>query len=138
MEGKAPRGDGIYHQEKHKAHDQHPQQLQIMKAQESHSSNVIVSTFVFHHQAEAAEEEEYRHTVMAEVREQMHRQQFVGVRQHLPETVVVHLLIHILVLLHNLADEVAVVVQHDGQDGDTPHRRTLSPRQYLFHFFSLL
>ena len=138
MEGKAPRGDGIDHQEEHKAHNQHPQQLQIMKAQEAHSPNVIVSTFVFHHQTEAAEEEEYRHAVMAEIREQMHGQQFVGVRQHLPQTGVVLLQILILVLLHNASDEVAVVVQHDGQDGDTPHRRTLSPRQYLFHFFSIL
>ena len=68
----------------------------------------------------------------------MDGQELIGAGKHLPEAVVVHLLIHILVLLHNLADEVAVVVEHDGQDGDTPHRRTFSPRQYLFHFFSLL
>ena len=84
---------------------------------------------VFLDQSEAAEKEEHRHTVVTEIREQMHGEQFVGIRQHKPKTVVVHLMIHIFVLLHNLADEVAIVVEHDGQDGDTTHRRTFSPCQ---------
>ena len=59
---------------------------------------------------------------MSEIRKQMYRQQFCGVREHLPQTVVVEVDKLILVLLHNLAVEVAEIVQHDGEDSNPPHR----------------
>jgi hypothetical protein len=43
-------------------------------------------------------------------------------RQRMPETIIVDDLKHILILLHNLADKVAIVVEHDGNNGNATHR----------------
>ena len=59
---------------------------------------------------------------MAEVRKQMYWQQLIGMHQRMPETIIVDGLKHILILLHNLADKVTIVVKHDGNDGNATHR----------------
>ena len=48
--------------------------------------------------------------------------QIVWMREHLPQAVVIGSKEMILVLLHNLTYEVAIVVKHDRQDGYASHR----------------
>jgi hypothetical protein len=57
---------------------------------------------------------------------------------NLPQLLIVRNKELIFVLLHNLADKVAVVVQNDGQNGYSPHRRTFIPGQQFLHFLSVL
>ena len=61
----------------------------------------------------------------------MNGQKIVGIRDDLPESFVMGRKELILVLLHYLTNEMAVVVQHDGKNGNTSHRRTLIPCQKL-------
>ena len=73
---------------------------------------------------------------MPEKGEQMHGEQLVGLHQLLPEPTAVHGEELVLVLLHDTADEMAVIVQHDSHDGQAPHGSTFLPCQYLVHFFN--
>ena len=142
MEGEAAWGDGINHDEQDEAHNEHPQEFQIMVAEEGESINgtgrVILSRImalsprfilILPDKAIAAEKEEHRHAVVAEERKQMHGQELIGMGERLPQTINTLIEELILVLLHDTLDVVAVVMQHDGEDGDTTHRRTLRPCQ---------
>ena len=40
----------------------------------------------------------------------------------MPETIIVDGLKHILILLHDLADKVTIIVEHDGNNGNATHR----------------
>ena len=66
---------------------------------------------------------------MAEERKQMHGQKLIGMGKRLPQTINTLIEELILVLLHDTLDVVTIVMQHDGEDGDTTHRRTLRPCQ---------
>ncbi len=142
MEGEAARGDGINHDEQHKAHNEHPQEFQIMIAEEGEringSGRVILSRImalsprfilILPDKAIAAEKEEHRHAVVPEERKQMHGQELIGMDERLPQTINTLIEELILVLLHDTLDVVAVVMQHDSEDGNTTHRRTLRPCQ---------
>jgi hypothetical protein len=50
-------------------------------------------------------------------------------RHSLPQTVIVHGEELIFILLDNLTDKVTVIMQHDGEDGYSSHRRTFIPSQ---------
>ena len=127
-------------EENRKAHYQQPQEFQIMVLDELESPTLSGrgwgGGFILHHQSESTQKEEYRHTIMAEIRQQVNWQQGIGMRQHLPETLVVGNKELIFVFLHNTTYEVAVVVQHNGKNGDTTHCRTFAPCQKIIFQFS--
>ena len=122
MEGESSWGHHIHAYEQGKAHNQHPQKFEIMIANEGNGLRTISLTLVFQNQSEATEEEEDRHTIMSEVRKQMYWKQMVWMCEHLPQAIVIGSKELILVLLHNLTYEVAIVVKHDRQDGYASHR----------------
>ena len=138
MEGKTPWRDGIHHQEEHEAHNQHPQQLQVVVSDEAKDGNILRCSLILPHQTIAAQEKEHGHTVMTEEREQVDGQQRIGIGQLLHEPVGVHREILVLVLLYDTADEVAVVVEHDSHDSDASHGRALRPCQKLLIHLSTL
>ena len=73
----------------------------------------------------SAQEEEYGNTIMTEEGDQMDRQQQVGVGQHAVEAVDVALYVLIFILLYDAAEPVAIVMEHDGQDGQSAQGSTL-------------
>ena len=95
----------------------------------------IIIRFVFPDQAVAAEEEEHGHAVVTEEGKEIHRQELVGTGESLPQTVTTLGEELVFVLFGNALNVVAVVVEHDGKDGDTTHRRTFHPCQKrIIHF----
>ena len=82
------RRKGVEHCEEHKAHDEDAEKFQIVIAGEAPETGLrLTTTFILHHQPEATEEEKHRHTVMAEIADEMHGQQLVGLLKHFPKTV---------------------------------------------------
>ena len=142
MEGETAWGDGIDHDEKDEADDEHAEELEVMVTEESPSRPPpkggvpggqglweVGSGLVFPDQAVAAEEEEHGHAVVAEEGKEIHRQELVGTGDGLPQTVTTLGKELVFVLFRNALDVVAVVVEHDGKNGDATHRRTFCPCQ---------
>ena len=75
---------------------------------------------------------------MAEEREQMDREEGVGLSDDRPKLVTLGRSPGVLVLPDDILQKVAVVMQHNGQDGYAPHRRTFFSCQQLLHFFNVL
>ena len=123
MEGESPRRHHIHHRKEHEAHDEHPEKLQVMITDEGQSLVGICGGLVFPYQSESAQEKENGHAVMAEIREKMQGKELIRMSHHVPEIIIVVAMKLVLVLLHNLAYEVAIIVEHDGQDGDATHGR---------------
>ena len=76
-------------------------------------------SLIFHHQSVSTQEEEYGHTVMAEEREQVHRQVEVHADHYLVQPVNIVLKVLILVLLDDRSQPMAVVMHEDADDGES-------------------
>ena len=75
---------------------------------------------------------------MSEEREQVHGQELVRLLDDSPEPVALPLLPRVFVLADDILQPVAVVMEHDAEDGYALHRRTLFPCQksLTLHFSS--
>ena len=65
-----PRRDSIDHGECHEAHNHHLEELQVVVLQERQHVGLLLresaTLLVFHHESVGREEEEHRHTIVAE------------------------------------------------------------------------
>ena len=77
------------------------------------------------------EEEEDRHTIMAEERDEMAREQAVSASNTLRQPVHIVLEILIFVFFHHGTEPVAIVMKEDTQDGDTSQCIALGTRQQV-------
>jgi hypothetical protein len=99
MKVEPSRSDHIDADEKRESDYQHPKQLEIVISQKPQMRTGIRMRLVLHHEAISAEEEENRHSIMTEIRKQVHWQEFIGMCQHFPQAIVVRRKELILVLL---------------------------------------
>ena len=120
------RGDGVEQDKGHKAYDKYAEQLQIVVAYKSPQAYLRqIALLILLYQSVAAQKQEYRHTIVAKEGYQVHGQLFVGMQSEAPQLIELELLPGVFVLSHDPPEPVAIVVQHDSQDGDTTHGRTL-------------
>ena len=142
----AARRDGVDQHEQRKADDHHAEQLHEVGAQELQalSAKSLQSRphLVLHHQPVGTQEEEHGHAVVAEERQQVERQVPVGRRQDATQSAGVVLVEEVFVFANDARQPVAVVMQHDAQDGHTAQCVALSScqkfRSHLYFFISQL
>ena len=129
----AARRDGVDQHEQRKADNHHAEQLHEVRAQELQalSAESLQSRphLVFHHQPVGTQEEEHGHAVVAEERQQVERQVPVGRRQDATQSAGVVLVEEVFVFANDARQPVAVVMQHDAQDGHTAQCVALSSCQ---------
>ena len=111
--------DCVDNGEAYETHNHHLEKLEIMVADERERCHAVVfkgwsrPATVLPFQAVGAEEEEDGHTVMAEERDEMAREQAAGTGDALCQPVDVALEILIFVFLHHRVEPVAVVMKED-------------------------
>ena len=123
----AVRRDGVDNGEADESDNHHLEQFQEVIADEApcidfrFQARAGLGVAVFSFQTKGTEEEEDGHTIVSEERNDVHRQQGVRMGADLHQPVDVVLGVLIFVLLHHRIKPVAVVMQEDAEDSESPH-----------------
>ena len=129
--------DGVNHRERHEAHYHHLEQLNVVMLQERYHVGLLrrerAALLVLHDESVGGEEEEHRHTVMAEERHEMDGQVEIGVCERLHQIACLRHGEGVLVFLYGETEPVTVVVQEDAYYGESAHGGTFcAGKHYLF------
>ena len=122
------RSEGIDDHKESKAYGHHLEKFDIVATQEDPRTPSRTSAFhllVFDYQSITAQKQEHWHTIMPPIREDMHKKHVGTLGQFIQKQLTVAYIKDILVFLDRRRKPMAIVVHDDGNDGKSPHGRTL-------------